>query len=91
MTYIDRFLTQTKREPKSHRDVALITEKLANIRLWTEKSSSNLKEQSPSDKLNHVFMERFKSKEAVERFKSDSKHLSEKIMEVCGGKIVSLK
>jgi hypothetical protein len=36
-------------------------------------------------------MERFKSKEAVDRFKSDSKDLTSKIMEICGGKMVSLK
>jgi len=41
--------------------------------------------------LNNAFMEHFKSKEAVARFKSDSKDLTQKIMEVCGGKIVSLK
>jgi hypothetical protein len=68
-----------------------VNEKLAIIRTLSEKSNSNLKEQSPAGKLNHAFMERFKSKEAVDHFRSDSKDLTQKIMQICGGRMISLK
>jgi len=46
MTFIDNFLAKTKREPKSHRIVTKISNKLAETRELIDQDANNLENQT---------------------------------------------